>query len=84
MKNRSFFFGGGYSAVFFVELPRVEASSGIGVAVRKPNEPRKRLLKGKQMFVNKVIEKGFLVAGRYQRERIFGVQTVRRRIAARF
>ena len=27
------FFWGGYSAAFFVELPRVEASSGIGVAV---------------------------------------------------
>ena len=81
MKNRAL--RGGFGDVF----RRVSGDNGgqaICVAGRKSNKPRKRFLKGKQMFVGKCFEEEDIVAGRYQRERIFGVQTVRRRIAARF
>lgn len=40
------------------------------------NKPRKRLLKGKQMFVDKVIVKKVLVAEKGERERISGIPTV--------
>ena len=42
----------------------------------RQNKPRKRLLKGKQMFVDKVIVKKVLVAEKGERERISGIPTV--------
>ena len=47
---------------------------------RNQNKHCKGLLKGKQMFVDKVIEKKVLVAGKGERERISGIPTVRRRV----
>lgn len=49
-----------------------------------PDKPRKRLLKGKQMFVDKVIEKKVFVTGKSERGRISGVPTAWRRIAVRY
>ena len=51
---------------------------------RSQNKPRKRLSKGKQMFVDKVIVKKVLAAGKDKRGRISGIPTVRRRVIVRF
>ena len=59
--------------MLFIEIPRAMAGRGICIAMRKPNEPRKRLLKGKQMFVNKFIEEEAFVARRGKRGRIWDV-----------
>ena len=45
------------------------AGRGICIEAQKSNKPRKGLLKGKQMFVDWVIEKEVFVAGRGKRER---------------
>ena len=60
--------------MLFIEIPRAMAGRGICIAMRKSNKPRKRLLKGKQTFVDWVIEKEVFVAGRGTRERISGVR----------
>ena len=60
--------------MLFIEIPRAMAGRGICIAMRKSNKPRKGLLKGKQMFVDWVIEKEVFVAGRGTRERISGVR----------
>ena len=52
-----------------------------GVLVQKPKQARKRLLQGKQMFVNKVIEKEVFAAGKGERKRISGVWAAWRRVA---
>ena len=69
--------------MLFIEIPRAMAGRGICIAAQKSNKPRKWLLKGKQMFVYKVIEKEASVAGRWQRGRISGIQTVRGEVAVR-
>ena len=48
------------------------------------NKPRKGLLKGKQTFVDEVIEKKVLVTGKDERERISSIPTVRRRVMVQF
>ena len=70
--------------MLFIEIPRAMAGRGICIAAQKSNKPRKRLLKGKQMFVDKVIEKEVFVTGKSERGRISGVPTAWRRIAVRY
>lgn len=60
--------------MLFIEIPRAMAGRGICIAMRKSNKPRKRLLKGKQMFVIKVIEKEVFAAGKGERKRISGIR----------
>ena len=60
--------------MLFIEIPRAMAGRGICIEAQKSNKPRKGLLKWKQMFVDKVIEKEVFVAGRGTRERISGVR----------
>lgn len=55
--------------MLFIEIPRAMAGRGICIEAQKSNKPRKGLLKGKQMFVDWVIEKEVFVAGRGKRER---------------
>ena len=69
--------------MLFIEIPRA-MGRGICIAAQKSNKPRKRLLKSKQMFIYKVIEKEVFAAGKDERERILGIRMVRCRIAARF
>lgn len=60
--------------MLFIEISRAMAGRGICIATRKSNKPRKRLLKGKQMFVDKVIEKEVFVTGKSERERFSDMQ----------
>ena len=62
--------------MLFIEIPRAMAGRGICIAAQKSNKPRKWLSKGKQMFVDKVIEKEVFVTGKSERGRISGVATV--------
>lgn len=52
---------------------REQCGGEICIAARKSNKPRKRLSKGKQMFVNKVIEEEVFAAGKGERGRFFGI-----------
>ena len=70
--------------MLFLAIPRAMAGRGICIAAQKSNKPRKRLLKGKQMFVYKFIEKKVLVAGKGERERISGVATAWCMVVVRF
>ena len=59
---------GGFGGIFR-RVSGDNGGQGICVAGRKSNKPRKRLSKGKQMFVNKSIEEEVFVAGKGKRER---------------
>ena len=70
--------------MLFIEIPRAMAGRGICIAAQKSNKPRKRLLKGKQMFADSFIERKVPVAGKGERGRISGIPTAWRRIEVRY